>query len=252
MKKIFLTKIRKGYNMKRLFCIFTAITVLFSLCIKAGATESDDTNKEDAGTVNALLNKTFELYLLMYRGFSQSSEYVSLPPDKYHENELSKKLTSEGVSKFYALNEDCDTRRKLVSKVSGFLASDLAEKVIQPSLFLYIEGESLAYRYDATNKFKYVLPPDNGDPGIRRISKDGDKETYSFTVECNDPTHSVQEKTVIITGSGENARITGGTFIEDVFELDPNPQTADASIIAVCALALSAAAAAVLIKKKKV
>ena len=85
MKKIFLTKIRKGYNMKRLFCIFTAITVLFSLCIKAGATESGDTNKEDTETVNALLNKTFELYLLKYRGFSQSSEYVSLPPDKYHE-----------------------------------------------------------------------------------------------------------------------------------------------------------------------
>ncbi|MBP5207436.1 MAG: hypothetical protein J6330_03160, partial [Clostridia bacterium] len=73
-----------------------------------------------------------------------------------------------------------------------------------------------------------------------------------FTVTCN-PTLSVQEKTVIITGSGENARITGGTFIEDVFELDSNPQTADASIIAVCTLALSAlAAAAVLIKKKKV
>ena len=104
--------------MKKLFCIFTAITVLFSLCIKAGATESGDTNKEDTETVQALLNKTFELYLLKYRGFAQSSEYVSLPPDKYHENELSKKLTSEGVSKFYALNEDCDTRRKLVSKVS--------------------------------------------------------------------------------------------------------------------------------------
>jgi hypothetical protein len=224
---------------------------LFSLYINVDAVENGSTD-EDIDTVYTLLNQTFELYKLMYSGFSESSKYVSLPPDEYLENELSAKLTSYNVSQFYALNEDFNTRQKLVLNTSRFLSSKLAESVIRPSTFLYIEGETLAYRYDATNKYKYVMPSDNDSINIRIISRDSEKVTYSFTIDCNDQIQFKEEKTVIIEGKGNNARITGGTFIDDAFKLNGNPQTSDAPIIAVCVLAASAAAAAVILKKKRV
>ena len=118
--------------------------------------------------------------------------------------------------------------------------------------FKIIDGQ-VVQMVDQKINWRFYPNPSEIAPVIE--SKTGNTVTYSVTFNVDNHTvpGPLEARTFIIKHDNNGARIIGGTFMEEAFYLESgNPQTSDAPLVAVCALALSAAvAAAVILKKKK-
>ena len=235
--------------MKKIICVVTSVImiVVLSICVTA-----------DSGKEAEELEKRFYESVCIYSWFGSSGEMglngsggfpnpESLHPSDYPED-FEKLLITEDGDFHVVLFDECNTKEKMLAFLKTYFSSETANDLLSSDAFTEHNG----YLYEK-----------RGNVSLTTVEKDDIK---SFSVEfTSDDTAYISVEIDRHTEDGHPVRTTkhytarrdsDNNWIFDPYQLylygdDVNPQTSDAPLIAVCALALSALAAAVVLRKKR-
>ena len=221
-------------SIKKASICFVAFIILLSVVCSANGT----TDKYDDKIKSA-----FQLYLLMYQDCA-NKPYVD-------NTDINIDIDTEdyGKCKAWELVNDVSTPEKFNNFTSTFFDENVSAKVFRETMYLKLTDGKLVllelgpqyipFQYDESDKTYIIAETDKTvtlKRAIRHVDGNGDKSQFDYTFVINKST----------------LKICGGTFVENMLNIaSDNPQTSDAPVIAVCALAVSAAAAVVFIKKRR-
>lgn len=240
-------KLKKSLSV--ILSIFTLLTLIPSF--SARAAEND---KIVLGTFYEtdleLINKAYDLYALMYEMY-EDPEYVDFGLEQITDEYTDKaaELYGDNWTRFY---NGIYTVSEFKKHLKNFFSDEIVDGMVKDTKYFKIIDGQVVQMVDQKINWRFYPNPSEIAPVIE--SKTGNTVTYSVTFNVDNHTAPgpLEARTFIIKHDNNGARIIGGTFMEEAFYLESsNPQTSDAPLVAVCALAISAAAAVILLKKKK-
>ncbi|MBR6922030.1 MAG: hypothetical protein IKH51_07530 [Clostridia bacterium] len=195
---------------------------------------------------NDIIFKTFQLYSLMYED-NKCTPYISdgaaVVSVKYKESK----------AYGYFLEEDYETPEKFINNLAGFMGKPVAKAVFKETTYFGIVNGKIVL---------YMLGPQDimwewiAEAETSCLKNDNDeiileREFLHKTLDIDAKNETVKFTFIFKKENGEY-KLSGGSFLEKMLNVNiSNPQTSDSPVIAICALAVSAAAAIVFIKKKK-
>ena len=197
-----------------------------------------------------LIQKAYDLYAMMYEAY-EIPEFTD-PSESPITDEYTEKAGEMYGIYFKRFSNGVLTKEDFVKYIGNYFTEDIANSITKETKWFKIIDGNVVMHVDGTMGWLFSRSDPEKD---RMIGGSDDTVTYEvyFNVHNTTAPGPVESRTFVIKHGENGSRITGGTFIEEAFNIKAdNPATSDAPVIAVCALTLSAAAAAVLIKKKKV
>ena len=232
--------------MKRIVVAAIVLFMTIALAVIPASAESGEFESDIE-----LIWKAYDLYTMMYEAF-EIPEFTD-PFDHPITDEYTEKAGELYGIYFKRFSNGVLTKEDFTEYISGYFTPDIANLITKDTSWFKIIDGNVVMHFDGTMAWLFARPgPEN--ESIAVVERTTDTVTYEvlFYVHNHTAPGPLESRTFKIKHSENGSRIIGGTFIEEAFQIDiDNPETSDAPLIAVCALALSALAAAVILRKKR-